>query len=315
MPMRLLVPYLRLTRKPLTATVRRARQRLAADKHPAPPPRRLRGRYGVQERTVNGFTCWSVFPRTPRPSPAPLVMYLHGGAYTSPITGWHWRFIARLAAAGYRVEVPLYGLAPKFNHRDATPFLTAVYRKILSECPPGAVAFMGDSSGGGLALAFAQQLAGLSLPPPGRLVLLSPWVDLAMQNPELAEVEARDPWLSRTGLRVSAEAWAAGDPLNDPRVSPLNGSFSGLPATELFSGTSDLPYPDILRLEKAMLAGGCRVNLHIAEGGVHVYPLLPVPEGRAARNRILAVLGRARRTCAKRISGRGASIKGVRQNA
>lgn len=240
----------------------------------------------MTERTVNGFTCWSVYPQTPLSSPAPAVMYLHGGAYTSPITGWHWRFIARLAAAGYRVEVPLYGLAPRYNHRDAPPFLAAVYRSILSECPPEAVAFMGDSSGGGLALAFAEQLPGLPLPFPGRMVLLSPWVDIAMSNPGLAAVEARDPWLSRTGLQVSAQAWAAGDPLDDPRVSPLHGDLGDLPPTELYAGTHDLPYPDIQGLAHRMRTAGVQVTLHAAEGAVHVYPLLPVPEARRAWSRI-----------------------------
>ena len=111
-----------------------------------------------------------------------------------------------------------------------------------------------------------------------------------MRNPDLADVEARDPWLSRAGLRVSAESWAAGDPLDDPRVTPLNGDLTGLPPTDLFAGTRDLPYPDIRRLETAMRKAGCRVTLHVADGGVHVYPLLPVPEGRTARKQILAIL-------------------------
>ena len=289
--MRMLTPYLRWSRKPLTATAERAAQRLAAPKHPSPPPRRLRRKFPVGQRSVDGFTCYSV-AGTPDPGTGPrsAVLYLHGGSYTSPITGWHWRFIARLASAGHRVEVPLYGLAPRHNHRDAVPLLAAVYQELLRQHAAADITLMGDSAGGGLALAFAEQLPALSLPQPGRLVLLSPWVDLAMQNPDLAGVEARDPWLSRTGLRVSAEAWADGDPLDDPRVSPLNGNLAGLPPTDLFAGTRDLPYPDIRRLEVAMRTAGCRVSLHVAEGGVHVYPLLPVPEGRAARKQILAAL-------------------------
>nr|WP_304661688.1 alpha/beta hydrolase [Arthrobacter sp. zg-Y238] len=218
------------------------------------------------------------------------VLYLHGGSYISPISAWHWRFIARLAAAGHRVEVPLYGLAPEYNHRDAPGLLASVYRQLLEDYDPRDVAFMGDSAGGGLALAFAEQLTELSLPQPRRLVLLSPWVDVAMENPELAAVEAVDPWLSRAGLRVAARAWASGDALTDPRVSPVNGMLSGLPPTDLFVGTHDLPYPDVLRLERLLKSAGTPVSLQVADGGVHVYPLLPVPEGRAARKRILELL-------------------------
>nr|WP_231703757.1 alpha/beta hydrolase [Arthrobacter sp. zg-Y179] len=224
---------------------------------------------------------------SPKPS---AVLYLHGGSYISPISTWHWRFIARLAAAGHRVEVPLYGLAPDYSHRDAPALLASVYRRLLEDYDSQDVAFMGDSAGGGLALAFAQQLSEWSLPQPRRLILLSPWVDVAMENPELAAVEAVDPWLSRAGLRVAARAWASGDALTDPRVSPVNGTLSGLPPTDLFVGTHDLPYPDVLKLERLLKSAGIPVSLHIADGGVHVYPLLPVPEGMAAKKKILELL-------------------------
>ncbi|MCC3301872.1 alpha/beta hydrolase fold domain-containing protein [Arthrobacter sp. zg-Y895] len=248
----------------------------------------------MEQRSVEGFSCYSVVPRSAGTSvpgtAARAVLYLHGGSYISPISAWHWRFIGRLAAAGHRVEVPLYGLAPDYSHRDAPVLLAAVYRKLLEDFDSQDVAFMGDSAGGGLALAFAQQLSEWSLPQPRRLILLSPWVDVAMENPELAAVEAVDPWLSRAGLRVAARAWASGDDLTDPRVSPFNGRLSGLPPTDVFVGTHDLPYPDVLRLESLMRSAGIPVSLHVADGAVHVYPLLPVPEGRAARKKILELL-------------------------
>lgn len=291
--MKLLEPYLRLTRKPLTATAERTEARLATAKRAASVPRSLLRTCRVEQRSVGGFPCYSVRPRTPGAAGGPgisTVLYLHGGSYISPISAWHWRFISRLAAAGHRVEVPLYGLAPEHSHRDALPLLAAVYENLLDEAGPEKVAFMGDSAGGGLALAFAQQLPGLSLSQPARMILMSPWVDLAMENPELAAVEAVDPWLSRAGLRVAARAWASGDDLADPRVSPLKGPLAGLPPTDLFAGTHDLPSPDIRRLAALMRDAGTPVSLHIADGGVHVYPLLPVPEGRAARTTIMELL-------------------------
>ncbi|UWX98268.1 alpha/beta hydrolase [Arthrobacter zhaoxinii] len=294
LPMRLLEPYLRLTRKPLTATAERTEARLSTVKPAAEPPRGLLRKFRVEQRHVDGFACYSVTSRNPgvaRASTAPsAILYLHGGSYISPISAWHWRFISRLAAAGHRVEVALYGRAPGYSHRDASPLLASVYRRLLEDCDPRDMAFVGDSAGGGLALAFAQQLAEYALPQPRRLVLLSPWVDVAMENPELAAVEAVDPWLSRAGLRVAGRAWAAGDDVADPRISPINGSLLGLPPTDLFVGTHDLPYPDVLRLERLLKSAGTPVSLHVADGGVHVYPLLPVPEGRAAQRTILQLL-------------------------
>src|SRR3712207_7656426 len=48
------------------------------------------------------------------------------------------------------------------------------------------VTLAGDSAGGGLALGLAQTLRDQGLPQPRRLLLVSPWLDLTLGNPDLA---------------------------------------------------------------------------------------------------------------------------------
>ena len=76
------------------------------------------------------------------------------------------------------------------------------------------------------------------------LVLLSPWLDLTISNPDVPAVEVRDPWLASTGLRVAGLTWAGGDDPTQPRLSPLNGELAGL-APPL--GTSSAASPADLR--------------------------------------------------------------------
>jgi epsilon-lactone hydrolase len=108
-----------------------------------------------------------------------------------------------------RVEVPLYGLAPQHTYREAYPLVHAVWRELTRETVPGGVALAGDSAGGGLALGLAQELiADAGARSPDRLVLLSPWLDLTLGNPRIADYARSDPWLARPGLVEVGRAWA-----------------------------------------------------------------------------------------------------------
>ncbi len=278
--------FLRLAYKPRMATAERAQQRLAAAKGSTEPPARLRERHEVRRREVGGFPVHTVAPRG-RPATRAAV-YLHGGAYVSAIAPQHWALVAALADAGVRVEVPHYGLAPQHTHRDAYPLVTTVYRQLLDEVAPADVTLAGDSAGGGLALGVARTLT--DLPQPRQLVLLSPWLDLTLSHPDLPAVEARDPWLSSVGLRVVGEAWAGGDDPTDPRLSPLNGPLTGLPPVHVYVGTHELCLPDALALQSRGQEEGVDVDVTVCEGAVHVYPLVPVPEGRAAARAVVRTI-------------------------
>ncbi|OOC55009.1 MULTISPECIES: alpha/beta hydrolase fold domain-containing protein [Nocardiopsis] len=288
---------LRVARKRPMATLEEARRQITAPKRDPAPPAWFAERYGVGVRRVGGFDSFTVPPRG-RETPERVVLYVHGGSYVHEISHWHWVFVARLADAGCLVEVPAYGLAPRHTHREALPFLEAVHRELPTDAGP--LVFAGDSAGAGLALSYTQSLlgeeAGSGPPMPRRLVLISPWVDLTLSHPDIRELDRVDPWLSPVGLRESALAWAGGDDLADPRLSPVNGPMEGLPPTDLHIGTHDLLLPDVRRLRDRLVEAGVAVDLQEEKGAFHVYPLVPYPEGRAARDRIIAALREPRAT-------------------
>lgn len=279
--------YLRLTRKRGMDTAEKARVAMAAPPGEHAPPRALRRRFPVSCRTVAGFPTYTVVPRRGARESGTVVIYLHGGSFFREISRWHWRFIARLAAAGHRVEVPIYPLAPRYTYRDARPYLIEVYRDVVGEFEPARVVVAGDSAGGTLALTLAQSLPETGLPAPARLILLSPCLDMRLSNPEIDRVEAADPWLARPGLLEAGRVWAGGDDLGLPKLSPINGPVDGLPPTDIFMGTHDILHPDArLFAERA----GSAVHFTEVAGGFHVYPLVPVPEAAPAVRAILAAV-------------------------
>ncbi|GAB4079943.1 alpha/beta hydrolase fold domain-containing protein [Modestobacter muralis] len=281
--MRALEVALRLAFKPRMATAERARKRLAAPKGSTEPPARLMARHDVRTRDVDGFPVHSVLPRGRTPQRA--VLYVHGGSYVSAIAPQHWALIGALADAGVRVEVPHYGLAPQHTHRDAYPFVTEVHRQLLDHADDVTIA--GDSAGGGLALGLAQTLSDAGLPQPERIVPLSPWLDLTLSHPDLPAVEVHDPWLSCAGLHVAAEAWAGGDDPTQPRLSPGNGQLAGLAPIDVYVGTHEICLPDARVLIERATAAGVLGHAEVCAGAVHVYPLTPTPEGRAAARQIV----------------------------
>jgi epsilon-lactone hydrolase len=222
--------------------------------------------------------------------PGRHVIFLHGGAYVGEIVGMQWQMLGRLAKeAPCRITVPIYPLGAAVGAARVVATATEIARQLL-EVEPENVVLMGDSAGGGLALAIAQALRDQGLKP-AAIVLISPWLDVAVNHPEQQALEPQDAMLGIPGLREAGRAYAAGLPAQDPRVSPLYGDFQRLPPITVFTGTKDLLNPDSHRLRAACDGAGVRCDLVEAAGMPHDYPLFPSPEGRAARRRIAQLIG------------------------
>ncbi|MBQ7222392.1 MAG: alpha/beta hydrolase [Bacteroidales bacterium] len=227
------------------------------------------------------------------------ILYLHGGAYVEDITLFHWDFIAKIAKkTGAEIWVPIYPLAPAHTYRETFTLLEKTYDQILDSHRPSEVFFMGDSAGGGLAVALCEMLPGLSLPQPRSLILLSPWIDATMTNPNITQFADVDPMLNADGLMVAAQCWAGEDTeiaggvppedsmLWDWHISPIYGEYSVLPRVELYAGTREILMPDILKFNTLLREAGVTSYLHIGHGCNHVYPLFPTPEAKEAIKRI-----------------------------
>jgi len=225
---------------------------------------------------------WPIYTLTPKSGGTPrrTVFYLHGGAWVNEIASQHWRLAAQIAAeAGVHVAVPIYPLVPFATAVDVMPAVVdLVAEKMTAD---HSVCLAGDSAGGQMALSAALMLRDerrLVLP---RTVLISPVLDVSLTNPSISGV--RDPWLTRAGLLEFAGRWCGDLPMTDPMVSPLNGALTGLGPLSVFSGTRDILNPDARLLADQAAAAGIDIDYHERGGLVHVYPLTPTPEGRAAR--------------------------------
>lgn len=276
--------FVRLAYKHRYATEAAGRARLAKAKGRSAPPPGIRKRCVVTHRQVNGHDVYVLRSRRAAGPSEHSVVYLHGGAYTSEIVKEHWALIAHLAEqTGHDVHVPIYGLAPRHHALAALDLATTV---ISDRSAAGGRCYLaGDSAGGGLALLAAQAYAGDPARPVAGLTTIAPWLDLTMSNPGIPAVERVDPWLTRAGLHPIAASWAGDVPLTDPRLSPLYGRLDDLPPLQVLVGTRDITLPDCRAL-RDRVPPGTPLTYHEEPGAIHVYPLLPVPEARPARQAI-----------------------------
>ncbi|MFI5618734.1 alpha/beta hydrolase fold domain-containing protein [Streptomyces sp. NPDC051567] len=256
------------------------------------PPRSL-GRVAEVSRTFVG--AWPVYDVSPLGAePAVRVLYVHGGGYVDELVRPHWALIRTLVErAGARVVVPAYVLAPRGTADRSVPAAADLLSGLIEGGGAGGTVLVGDSAGAGLALAAAQWLRDRTGAQPSRIVLISPWLDVTMSHPDQEAIEAGDPMLARPGLREAGRLYAGTLAAEDPRVSPLRGSFAGLAPLTVFTGTRDVLSTDSRELLRRARADGAEVEFHEEPGLPHVYPLLPVPEGRAARERIVALVREA----------------------
>lgn len=286
--MHAIATYGRLLRRPRTyATPQSARAYLTRRKSAGEPPARLAksARYQLTRDTMHGFGCYTVQAKSGQPIPAdgPSVVYVHGGAYVNQIQRAHWRLICAIADATRRpVHVPRYGLAPQHCAEEAIHFLQEETARANQHGP---VYLAGDSSGAGLALAATQTIVSETATPPVGLTLISPWLDIALTNPAIPTIAARDPWLAAPGLRECGRVWAGHLPADDNRVSPIFGELHNLPPIDLYVGDRDIFVADCRRLRERIGADG--ISYHEQPGAIHVYPLLPVPEAIPARHALL----------------------------
>lgn len=140
-------------------------------------------------------------------------------------------------------------------------------------------------------LALAQHLHEGGLPQPGNVVLLSPWLDATLSNPEIAAVDKIDPFMGVEGLKYAGAEYTRNVDPKSYLASPVYGSCRDLAPVTVFIGTRDVFLPDCRKLRERAAAEGVEIDYREYEGMVHDWMLGPLPEAKQVLNEIVAMLG------------------------
>lgn len=245
----------------------------------------------IEEKDVDGMQVFVMNDQ--KSAEQPTILYFHGGAYyNQPVTS-HYSLVENLAKElDAKIVFPIYPKAPGFTYSDTYPKLDTLYREILdSTSTSDNITIMGDSAGGGLSLGFAMYARDHQLPQPKDIVLLSPWLDINTDNPEIEHYESVDPMLSAWGLNQIGEVWAEGkENMDNPYVSPIFGDITGLGKISIFVGTHEIFFPDNEKFHEILSSKNIEHHFVIQEKMNHVYAVLPIPEGKEAQRQIVDII-------------------------
>lgn len=221
-----------------------------------------------------------------------VIYYLHGGGYVLGSIKSHRHMIAELAeAAGLRALMIDYRLAPEHPFPAAIDDAVTAFNWLLAQGhEPKEIVIGGDSAGGGLTLAALLKLRDTDSPLPACALLLSPWTDLTNTVPSRESRAEDDPTLSVPHAIENALAYANGQDLSQPLISPMNADLSGLPPMVVQVGTMEILLDDSLLLVEKAKADGVDVRLDVWEDLFHVwqYYVQKVPEAEEAVDELAA---------------------------
>ncbi len=220
-----------------------------------------------------------------------IVLYLPGGGYVEQPLTWHWHFLHNLTEQlNCTIFVPIYPKAPDNQYTAAIESVLKVYQHLLKIAKPENMVIMGDSAGGGLSLAFAQYLLEQELPQPKDIILLSPWLDITLNNPQVLAMIDKEPMLNWDMLVEAGKSYAGETPRSHYLVSPIHGEIKNLGKISLFIGTHELFLPDARKFREKAARQSVDINYFEYPKMNHVFPVFPIPEAKKALKQIVEII-------------------------
>ncbi|TFK89473.1 alpha/beta-hydrolase [Polyporus arcularius HHB13444] len=265
--------------------------------------RRAAGVSGVKPSKVGGY--WFLKPGAPSPTdtkakPGEVVaMHIHGGAFhlgsahPESVTSSLSRGLLEHSSKLERVLAVEYRLSAAHPDPPANPFPAALldclaaYRYLVKDLGFDAknITLAGDSAGGNIAFALVRHLvenAIPGLPPPGRLLSCSAWLDLSesRDEPDSSLHRNRRNDILGMGPRYPRAAYLG--PL-DPEeaktnryISPISshfdgtrGLFKGFPRTYISAGGLETLLDDSTRVAEKLKEDGVEVVLDVEPDSTH----------------------------------------------
>ncbi len=218
-----------------------------------------------------------------------VILYLHGGGYVIGSAHTHRGLAGKITKlSGIPTLLIDYRKAPEFPFPCALQDALFAYQYLLSVRKYEArdVFLMGDSAGGGLAMALQLKLKEKGIELPAASVLLSPYVDLVNSDDDRM-TNQNDRFMDIFEMRRWATLYAHTTDLSEPYVSPLYGNLERLPPMLIQASESEVLYDDARRLAEKARTQGVQVTLQTWQGLIHWWHMFRgMPEAKEAIQKI-----------------------------
>jgi len=250
----------------------------------AEPMTRIPRGVSVEAGQVGGVAgTWLIPDGAPE---AAVILYIHGGAFVTPLGGPLRMVAAELAlAAGLRGFAVDYRQLPAHVYPSAHDDVFSAYRELSQRD----LIVVGDSTGGVLALATLLRARTEGLPQPLLCVLLSPVVDYGIAERDLGTTDA---FVHPRFVVTGHAAYVNGHDPSVADLAPVGQDLRGLAPIHVLVGQHELARPEVDRLQDAARAQGVTVEVRTWPGMWHGWYVMAdrLPEGRHALHAAGAVI-------------------------
>jgi acetyl esterase/lipase len=213
-----------------------------------------------------------------------VILYFHGGGYAHG-SEKNYRLILgeMIKETGINTFSFDYRLAPEHPYPAAFEDAIKAYDFLIGEGVRGKdMIFAGDSAGGGLAFATALYLKDKDMELPGKILVMSPWTDLACTGNSIQKNAKTELFVPEKLLKEYSNGYVGKEDSRNPYISPLYGDLQGLPDSYINVGSHETLLDDSTRFHEKLLQSGVKSKLSVGEGLFHCYPLFALALDEAA---------------------------------
>jgi acetyl esterase/lipase len=202
------------------------------------------------------------------------ILYFHGGGNVfgsaQAVLSLTGDLVARTGIRAFSLD---YRLAPEHPFPAGTEDALSAYRALLDGGEdPSAIAFAGDSAGGGHAVTTCLAARDAGLPVPAAIVAFSPGLDYTRTGKSIETKAGIDRIFTPESLRHTADMYLAGQDPHQPLLAPaVLADLTGFPPILLQVGTNELLLDDSVRLAERARDADVDVILDITAGVPHVF--------------------------------------------
>lgn len=221
------------------------------------------------------------WPGDPKKGPYPVVVYFHGGGYVVMSADTHEKLTKQICNGIGAVVVSVeYRLSPEARYPAPLDDCVAAFRWVREHArelggDPARIAAAGDSAGGNASAAVALRLLAAKEAPPTAVILLCPWLDMALDTESMRTFGPDDGVLDTDIMTFFRDSYVVKKNWDDPFASPLRGDLKAFPPTIVVVGMIDPLRDDALQFAEKLRKAGREVVLQKHAGMPHDFMVFP----------------------------------------
>jgi len=208
------------------------------------------------------------------------IIYFHGGGFCLKGGMPQWMMINQwVKHTDAKTSYIIYPMIPHYKTKEIYEISFEIYRYLLTLYPNDKFILIGDSAGCLVILSMLQLMKIRSIKAPVLNILLSPWIDFSLSNPEISKYQEIDKLISVSrfaGLQDYDNTKESSD-----IVSPLCYRYEDL--IHIYTGTEDMLFPDMLLFEEK----NPQVKMKIFNNCPHVFMMLPTKQSKIVHEDII----------------------------